>query len=246
MNKLTNYSDDEINDVLQKSKSFSDVLRYFRYESITTGNYKIVKNELVKRNIPIPVYNFFKEHNNFNRGKTIEELFVKDSTTSRGHLKKVIIKEKLIEYVCECGNSGEWRSKKLVLQLEHKNGDTNDNRLENLCFLCPNCHSQTGTFSGKNTKRVKRNLKRNFKNNICDCGKSISYDAIKCTDCYSKSNRIVERPSYEQLKKEIDETSQNSVSKKYNVSWRTIKKWLVYYEKKDRDPSRIRTNDQGC
>jgi len=230
MNKLTNYSDDEINDVLQKSKSFSDVLRYFEYESITTGNFKVVKNELMKRKIEIPKYNYFKEHNNFNRGKKLEDLFVQNSTTSRTHLKKLIRKHNLIEYVCECGNFGEWRNKKLILQLEHKNGDTYDNRLENLCFLCPNCHSQTGTFSGKN--KEKSNKKRNFKNNLCECGKSISHDAIKCTDCYSKSNRIVDRPPYEQLTKEIFETSQNSVAKKYNVSWRTIKKWLVYYEKR--------------
>ena len=75
------------------------------------------------------------------------------------------------------------------------------------------------------------NRKRNLKNNICKCGKSISNDAFLCTDCYSKNNRTVERPSYEDLKKQIKETSQNRVAKKYNVSWRTIRKWLIFYEK---------------
>ena len=192
---------------------------------------KVVKNELMKRKIEIPKYNYFKEHNNFNRGKKLEDLFVQNSTTSRTHLKKIIKRHNLIEYVCECGNSGEWQGKKLVLQLEHKNGNTYDNRLENLCFLCPNCHSQTGTFSGRNSKKIKLNRKIDMKFNICKCGKSISYDANLCTVCYAKSNRIVERPSYEQLKIEINETSQNSVAKKYGVSWRTIKKWLIFYEK---------------
>ena len=232
MNKLSNFSNEYIENILKESKSFSDVLRHFGYTSITTGNYKIVKDELNKREITIPVYNFFAQYNNFNRGRKLEELFVQNSHTSRTHLKKLIRKHNLINYSCECGNSGEWRGKKLVLQLEHKNGDTTDNRLENLCFLCPNCHSQTETFSGRNSKKVKKNSKRNFKTNLCECGKSISYDAIKCTDCYSKSNRIVERPTYDKLLKEISETSQNSVAKKYGVSWRTIKKWLVYYEKR--------------
>lgn len=55
-----------------------------------------------------------------------------------------------MEYRCSiCGNTGEWNSKKLVLQLDHINGIHNDNRIENLRLLCPNCHSQTDTFCGK-------------------------------------------------------------------------------------------------
>ena len=48
-----------------------------------------------------------------------------------------------------------WNKKKIVLQLEHKNGNRTDNRLDNLEFLCPNCHSQTQTFCGGNTKKRK-------------------------------------------------------------------------------------------
>lgn len=115
----------------------------------------------------------------------------------------------------------------MVLQLEHKNGDPEDNRLINLCFLCPNCHSQTLTFSGRNSKRTKKKKIQK----LCKCGKKISSTSYICSECYSKSNRVVDRPTYEDLKKQISETSQNKVAKKYNVSWRTIKKWLIYYEK---------------
>jgi predicted RNA-binding Zn-ribbon protein involved in translation (DUF1610 family) len=53
-------------------------------------------------------------------------------------------------YKCsECGIS-EWNNKKIVLELEHKDGNSENNKEENLCFLCPNCHSQTDTFKGKN------------------------------------------------------------------------------------------------
>ena len=46
-----------------------------------------------------------------------------------------------------------WNGKPLTLQLHHINGNNRDNRLENLTFLCPNCHSQTDNFSGKNTEK---------------------------------------------------------------------------------------------
>lgn len=49
-----------------------------------------------------------------------------------------------------CGNIGEWQGQKLVLQLDHINGKNNDHRIENLRFLCPNCHSITETYAGKN------------------------------------------------------------------------------------------------
>lgn len=218
---------------------FENVLRKFGYESITTGNYKLVKGILRNRQIDVPNYNYFKTNNNFNRGKNLNELFIINSTISRQHLKKIIIREQLIDYKCdECGNDGEWNNLKLVLQLEHKNGDTFDNRLENLCFLCPNCHSQTATYSGKNSKRTKKVRIRKKKK--CQCGKEISFDAFYCVDCYSKTNRKVGRPSYTDLMKEIDETSQNSVAKKYGVSWHTISKWIKFYESDSRG---IRTPD---
>lgn len=71
---------------------------------------------------------------------------------TRTSIRKIIIKENLIEYKCsECGIQ-TWNNKPLSLHLDHINGRSNDNRLENLRFLCPNCHSQTETYTGKNKK----------------------------------------------------------------------------------------------
>ena len=83
---------------------------------------------------------------------SLEEIMVENSTyTSTTKLKERIIKANLLPYKCAiCGNTGEWNGQKLVLQLDHINGNHFDHRKENLRFLCPNCHSQTETFSGKN------------------------------------------------------------------------------------------------
>lgn len=87
---------------------------------------------------------------------TLESILVENSKTRRGIVKGRLIREGILKYKCkECGIS-EWKNKKLVLHLEHKNGVYNDNRLENLCLLCPNCHSQTPTFAGRNKKYKKR------------------------------------------------------------------------------------------
>jgi len=52
-----------------------------------------------------------------------------------------------------CGNTGQWQGRPLTLQLDHANGKYDDNRLENLRWLCPNCHSQTETFAGRGSVR---------------------------------------------------------------------------------------------
>lgn len=70
-----------------------------------------------------------------------------------GQLKKRLIFDKILENkCCECSNTGEWNGKPMTLELDHINGDSNDNSLENLRILCPNCHSQTPTFRKKKTK----------------------------------------------------------------------------------------------
>lgn len=63
-------------------------------------------------------------------------------------LKKYIL-DKQDGKCAECGIK-DWNGKELVLDLEHKDGNSENNREENLCCLCPNCHSQTPTYKAKN------------------------------------------------------------------------------------------------
>ena|SRR5215212_4644425 len=69
---------------------------------------------------------------------------------NRGHLKKRLLRLGLKDERCELCGISEWRGRKLGLALHHMNGDGGDNRIENLQLLCPNCHSQTETFAGRN------------------------------------------------------------------------------------------------
>ena len=80
----------------------------------------------------------------------VENSPYKGTSTS---LKNRLLSAGILEEKCEeCGQSSHWNHKKLVLQLDHKNGNRYDNRRENLRILCPNCHTQTETFGGKRRK----------------------------------------------------------------------------------------------
>lgn len=67
-------------------------------------------------------------------------------------VKKFLLQSGCKPYVCECGQKPEWNGRELSLELDHINGNPLDDRIENLRFLCPNCHSQTDTWKWKNRK----------------------------------------------------------------------------------------------
>ncbi|MEV7275910.1 HNH endonuclease signature motif containing protein [Streptomyces sp. NPDC093111] len=54
-----------------------------------------------------------------------------------------------------CGNEAVWRGRPLPLEVDHIDGDWRNNRIENLRFLCPNCHSTTDTYRGRGKGRAR-------------------------------------------------------------------------------------------
>lgn len=79
---------------------------------------------------------------------SFKKAFIKDSTYSTSFIKAKFIEKR--NYECNICGISEWNNSPIVLELNHINGDNRDNRWENLRLLCPNCHSQTGTFRGRN------------------------------------------------------------------------------------------------
>ena len=80
-----------------------------------------------------------------------DEIFVKNSTYARHSLKRRILDDEKIPYVCSCCGIGpEWQGKPMPLILDHINGINNDNRLDNLRFVCSNCDTQLDTYKAKN------------------------------------------------------------------------------------------------
>jgi 5-methylcytosine-specific restriction endonuclease McrA len=79
----------------------------------------------------------------------LKELLIR-GPRNRNHVKLRLIGAGIKEASCEeCGIS-EWLGEALSLELHHRNGEKHDNRLENLALLCPNCHSQTDSWGGRN------------------------------------------------------------------------------------------------
>ena len=93
---------------------------------------------------------------NQSRRLSDDEVFVENSTYARHHIKHRLIKDQIIPYECGvCGIGPEWNGKSMPLILDHINGVNDDNRLENLRFVCSNCDSQLPTYKSRNIKNKK-------------------------------------------------------------------------------------------
>jgi hypothetical protein len=173
------------------------------------------------------------------RRRPLAEVLVAHSTYHRGHLKRRLYSEGLKERRCElCGQGEEWRGRRMALILDHINGVATDNRLENLQIVCPNCAATLDTHCG-------RNLPRHDVEVECGrCGKPFvrvrpeqRYCSRACGTRYPRipgarlASRKVERPPYEQLVREIAETSYEAVGRRYGVSGNAIRKWVRVYER---------------
>ena len=93
------------------------------------------------------------DYSHFRLGRAPEKVLCRSN--KRGDLRGALLKSER-EYKCEeCGLTSKWQEKKLTLHVDHIDGDNENHEASNLRFLCPNCHSQTDTFSWKNVRRKK-------------------------------------------------------------------------------------------
>lgn len=152
ISKVYQVSDEEFIQIVKNSKSYSDCLRALGLGTRGGSSTDTLKRRISELNLSTE--HFSRISSGAYHKYPIEEILVKNSSyVNISSLKKRLINENILEYKCAiCGNTGEWMGNPLSLQLDHINGNNTDHRIENLRFLCPNCHAQTETYAGKNNK----------------------------------------------------------------------------------------------
>lgn len=152
-NKIYKLSDEQFVELLKKSSTISEVL--FKLGYVVKGNswgYSQVKRRMDDLGLDYSVFKGKSVAMKTNKLNAVrkEDILKENCKHQRIVLRRYVIKNNLIPYKCAICGCTEWQGRTLSLELDHINGINNDNRLENLRFLCPNCHSQTSTYGSRN------------------------------------------------------------------------------------------------
>lgn len=247
--KIKRYYDEleeekKICDIIKSSNNLNCVCAALGKRA-TNNNYSKLRKIIKKYNIDTSHFKY-SGCTGAKKKRTKDDYFVKDSKIATS-----IIKEKLFEFnlkprKCEkCGRT-KWViddvDYPIPLQVHHIDGDRSNNELSNLMILCPNCHTFTDNYCGKNHKKSTQDKsdefyhtnKRKEVTKICEyCGKefhTLSKSQKFCSQkCFKLHRRKSQRPSKEELEKLIHLKSYRELGRMFGVTDNAIKKWCIYY-----------------
>ncbi len=227
---------EKLKEIIKESYSVSEVLTKCGVSNKSSNNYNKLYEIVHDHSISIDHFN--RNINNKGIKKSLDDILVKNSNyTNTTQLKKYLVRDNLIEYKCSgegCSIENTWNGKPIVLHLDHINGINNDHRIENLRFLCPNCHSQTETYAGRNMSKERTE----YKKIITDL--DIEPKKVKIREVKPKKESKFDKLVEKDFIQEIVDSSFVKVGKKYGVSDNTIRKWV---KKFGYDPKSLRKTE---
>lgn len=180
-------TEEEYREAVRSSSSIADMCRYLGLQ-VKGGNYRTINRKICEYDLDVS--HFLGQAHNLGKILSINPV-------SRTTIKNRLIAERGHE--CERCHRTEWFDIPITLEVDHINGDTDENDFSNLKLLCPNCHSQTPTW-----RRAKSSFTKNPATTCPECDGKKKHKSLRCNDCYQASkgkNKSGQNNSFTQLPK---------------------------------------------
>lgn len=230
-NQIVENEPDIVEKAITGSGSVFEILVSLGVGPTNTSARNTLKIFAEMRKINLPVGRSKPSFSSLTEKEFREEYLIKDRYLGTT-LRKYILIFEILEYSCNnnlCPLYGTvdptWAGEELTLDLDHEDGNNKNNTLPNLRFLCPNCHSQTKTYKGRNIKREKSPLTE-----ICPACKinEKRVASSTCVECYRKQPRKNSGyPPLSEILESISRVGVESTARKYGVSGNALKKFLA-------------------
>jgi hypothetical protein len=231
------YSEAELRAVVAQVTTLTEVLCHFGLRP-AGGNFRLLKRWLDEWGISTAHFEGTPPPRR-RAPVALEQVLVAGSSYPRTTLKRRLYAEGLKRRECEmCGQGERWQGARMSLILDHINGVADDNRLENLRIVCPNCDATLDTHCGRANRLI-------VEDQAClRCGALFTpafphqrYCSRACGSRYDRKGvprpgaRRVQRPPYERLVAEVAARGWSAVGRKYGVSDNAVRKWVRAYER---------------
>lgn len=153
---------EELQSWLNECFCISDFCR--KLEVVPAGdNYRIIKDLIKENNLATSHFKGNEKYIVKQQGQKqdLSKILESGEYTNTTKLKDRLFKWGVKEQKCECCGNKEWLGVELPLEIHHIDGNHKNNHLENLQILCPNCHSLTNNYRGRNivNNKVKESRK---------------------------------------------------------------------------------------
>lgn len=180
MTRRRKYSDEMLLEAVQRSISQAETMRALGIY-VGGGNYETVKRRI--KDLGLDTSHWLgaghlkgKTHN-WAPTRPLADILRAGTRYQTCRLGRRLIREGVLPRTCNVCRLTEWRGKPIPLELDHVDGDRENNALSNLQLICPNCHALTFTYRGRNTRHPHIPMLQEIQRGIEECGGIPQYAA---------------------------------------------------------------------